>query len=506
MSKFESESDKCPKLQPYVDSEIVIGLVGTVGADLEGFAHKIECEIKNYKYNDVKIINVSNEIIDSFKDIFTIEEKGSDDISKKINAQMDLGNLLRKEDSGLIGLGIINIIQECRHKISETPEPIRRKAFIVKSLKNTKEVEILRSVYGNGFYLIGIYEEENKRLDYLVSNRSMLRNDAEDLIRRDSSEEEEYGQQSRDTYQLSDFFINMSSVDLANHTLKRILDLIFGNPFLSPTFEEYCMFMAFASSLRSADLSRQVGAVVSKDHEIISTGANDCPKFGGGLYWTDCKENEYIDESDGKDYTRGYDSNKVEFNKIVMDIFDRFGIEDTDENRLKMKKSKLSNLTEYGRSVHAEMEALSACARNGVSSKDATMYVTTFPCHNCAKHIVAAGVKKVVYIEPYPKSKALELYSDSIDNKNNSAKVSFIPFSGVGPRKYMELFAMDHPPLPSKERKDKLGNKTIWKPADANIRSQMRPTSYLDVELEYARRYVGLKEKIESIGGNNNGG
>ena len=61
------------------------------------------------------------------------------------------------------------------------------------------------------------------------------------------------------------------------------------------------MFMAFASALRSADLSRQIGAVIAHDNEIIATGANDCPKSGGGLYWPeyDSQTHEYVDSRMG---------------------------------------------------------------------------------------------------------------------------------------------------------------------------------------------------------------
>ena len=63
--------------------------------------------------------------------------------------------------------------------------------------------------------------------------------------------------------------------------------------------------------------------------------------------------------------------------------------------------------------VHAEMEALLSCARSGVSPVGGTLYSTTFPCHNCAKHIVAAGLRRVVYVEPYPKSRAVEFFNRS---------------------------------------------------------------------------------------------
>ena len=60
-----------------------------------------------------------------------------------------------------------------------------------------------------------------------------------------------------------------------------MVDLWFGNPFITPTFDEHAMFLAFSAALRSADLSRQVGAVITKDSQILSAGANDCPKAGG---------------------------------------------------------------------------------------------------------------------------------------------------------------------------------------------------------------------------------
>jgi deoxycytidylate deaminase len=61
-------------------------------------------------------------------------------------------------------------------------------------------------------------------------------------------------------------------------------------------------------------------------------------------------------------------------------------------------------------------------------------------CHNCAKHIVAAGIRRVVYIEAYPKSKAADLHEDSIKigfsgngsgNQSSGEKVQFESFVGV---------------------------------------------------------------------------
>ena len=50
------------------------------------------------------------------------------------------------------------------------------------------------------------------------------------------------------------------------NSVSRLVELLFGNPFISPNFDEYAMFMAYASSLRSADLSRQIGAVIAREN------------------------------------------------------------------------------------------------------------------------------------------------------------------------------------------------------------------------------------------------
>jgi deoxycytidylate deaminase len=60
------------------------------------------------------------------------------------------------------------------------------------------------------------------------------------------------------------------------------------------------------------------------------------------------------------------------------------------------------------------MGALVNAAKSGVAAKGSTMYVTTFPCHLCIKHIIASGISRVVYLEPYEKSQTEEYYKKSI--------------------------------------------------------------------------------------------
>ncbi|MCU1350183.1 MAG: CMP/dCMP deaminase zinc-binding protein [Acidobacteria bacterium] len=134
--------------------------------------------------------------------------------------------------------------------------------------------------------------------------------------------------------------------------------------------------------------------------------------------------------------------------------------------------------TEYGRAVHAEMGVITDAARRGVALRSATLYGTTFPCHNCAKHIVAAGAKRLVYIEPYPKSQVARLFRDSIALENATAgKVLFEPFVGIAPPRFRDFFLMP-------DRKDANGRIIAWdeikRSARPNIESD--PRSYIRSE------------------------
>lgn len=141
------------------------------------------------------------------------------------------------------------------------------------------------------------------------------------------------------------------------------------------------------------------------------------------------------------------------------------------------------------------------CSRNNISSRDAELYCTTFPCHACAKLIVASGVKKVIYIEPYPKSKTFDYFNDSVvqgdvyDVKIQKEaamvenKVIFRPFYGVGPRKFVQLFSYQKPSKSNnislmKLRKDTNGKTIDWdeKKKSANSLFSMNEITYKDKE------------------------
>lgn len=65
--------------------------------------------------------------------------------------------------------------------------------------------------------------------------------------------------------------------------------------------------------------------------------------------------------------------------------------------------------------IHAEMNALLYCAKEGISVKNSTCYVTHFPCLNCTKSLIQAGISKIYYLEGY----RIDPYALELLEKNN---------------------------------------------------------------------------------------
>ncbi|HEY2453755.1 MAG TPA: anti-phage dCTP deaminase [Scandinavium sp.] len=462
--------------------EMVIGLVCSVGTDLESITKKIRDRLSLYKF-ECSEVRISSDVIAE------LDGKGNyTDNYQRIDSLMTKGNKLREESACnyVLALGAITKINEIRTKHTRLQINKKGIAYVIHSIKHPEEVYKLREVYGSGFVLFGIFSDEHRRLDNLIRNKGIKEDKAELLIARDEDEESGHGQHTRDTFHLADFFLNQDGRDdKINNDIKRVFDLLFGNPFITPTFDEYAMYMAFSSALRSADLSRQVGAVLAKNYAIMSTGANDVPRSGGGLYWPyfNSESENYEDYLEGRDYVRGFDSNTRQKKEIIDDILRQTSKKSRGDLEKILKNSLIQDITEYGRVVHAEMEAILACARTNISTQDAYIYCTTFPCHNCAKHIIASGIKRVVYIEPYPKSKAYEFHSESITNdERNIDKVLFEPFIGIGPRVYFNLFSLVNGSGNKIKRKDKSGNVVKWNESEASLRISLLPISYLERE------------------------
>jgi dCMP deaminase len=135
-----------------------------------------------------------------------------------------------------------------------------------------------------------------------------------------------------------------------------------------PSWDEYFMQIAGVVATRATCPRRSVGAVIVKDRRILTSGYNGapaglqhCPPGGPDHDWPDgCMRGGHCI-----------------------------------------------------RTVHAEQNAIVQAALNGVSTRDATLYVTCQPCSNCAKMVINAGIVKVVFDGDYPDEFAMEMFREA---------------------------------------------------------------------------------------------
>lgn len=437
--------------------EIVVGLVGAVGTDLPLIAELVTTGLKRYGYHVEDVISLSG-LLNDFVHLSDLPKSPLEDY---IGERMTEGNELRRatgHGDALAQLAIGEIIRR-RRKLQDAnsyDRPPEAVAYVLRSLKHQDEIAHLRRVYRERFLCISAHAPRDERIKHLAANiadshGSTDRHDwdavATELAQRDQSEDDDdFGQDVRGTFPKADFFIDASHRTLASQQIERCLDAWFGFPFSTPTPDEFSMFHAHAAAVRSSDLSRQVGAAIAIDGDVVAVGCNEVPAAGGGAYWTGQK-------NDARDFMLGVDANartrSAAIEEVRNALVDAGWLRSDKKNRpaiefaAALEDTRVDELTEFGRAVHAEMAAILDAARRGQPILGATLFSTTFPCHNCAKHIVGAGIKKVIYIEPYPKSLAEDLHPDSISIDPTGAvsgRVVFKPFVGVAPLSYLPLF------------------------------------------------------------------
>jgi deoxycytidylate deaminase len=410
-------------------AELIFGIVAAIGTPIDFVAQALEEELKSRGYeSDLVHLSV-------LMNAFSLPTSPPPKTAKqyiRLKTLISRGDELRKQfgPDALASLATSHI--SAKRPDSE-PRSFPGKAFILRQLKHPEEVYLLRSVYEDGFHVIGLYCPVKERKKTLRVHYGMTEKEADELIKLDEHERPEFGQRFRDTFHLSDCFVAVSDssdgVERTKQQLSRFLDLLFGNRMLTPTKDEFAMYIAHAAAIRSSSLSRQVGAsILNDDGDIISIGTNEVPRYGGGSYWEkDLSHSLASHHDDARDHIIGKDSNDLMQRSVMAEILAELEpkwAQLTNKEReeklslvcdtLKASGARIMSLTEFGRAVHAEMSALMAAARVGLSVKNTTLFTTTFPCHGCTRHIVDAGIRRVVYVEPYPKSLAAEFHSDAI--------------------------------------------------------------------------------------------
>ena len=446
-----------------MSQELVIALVGPIGSGVSTAANIINEFLESkFDYHVFPIIKPSDIIrAESYR--VNLPNLPKEPLDVYVTELQTAGNELRqKYGPNYLAEKIVEKIYRFRREaggFSEDGVPLPgRRAYIIDSLKHPEELNLLKQIYGETLCVFGVFAPDEIRASRLKDDGAG-EGQVQKIMDRDKGELITFGQKTRKLFIESDFFLcNDRKKEEFQARILRFLDLIFNTAVHTPYRAESAMYEASAASAGSACMSRQVGAaIVSEKGELISVGWNDVPRFGGGLY-----TEEHGSEFDGprgvldrdhrcfkwkgcvcqndryKDELIGSVVKKIASSSIV-----KKGVKISEIEEV-LIGTGIESLIEFSRAIHAEMEAILSVAREARHSLiDATLYTTTYPCHNCARHIVAAGIKLVVYIQPYEKSLATALHSDSIsEDPDDTKRVVFRQYDGVAPRNYLRLFHM----------------------------------------------------------------
>lgn len=482
--------------------------MGAAGTDLATTADAVGAALAPYGYTPVPI-RVS-ELMREVKGGNSLKAIVHED--ERIRAHMDAGDEIRNQagrNDAVIGLAITGMSEYRAERFDGAPAT--NTAFILNSLKHPAEIETMRRIYRDRFIAISVHASTDSRREALKQRIAASRErperpeeflkPAEEIMKRDEHDDEHgFGQNVREAFVQGHIYV--STDDDVKGGIARYFRLFFGHPFETPTREEYAMFQSHTAALRSADLSRQVGAAICTVRgEIIAVGCNEVPKAGGGQYWPE-------DRPDKRDFQLGYDSNARYRDAALAEAFQQMqdqGLLASDAAldifMKAISRTRLAHLTEFGRPMHAEMAALLDAARRGAAVEGARLFTTTFPCHNCARHIIGAGIQQVIYREPYEKSLASALHKDAIvvdSTTGANGKVVFRRFVGVGPPQYLGLFT-------KRVRKDGKGKKVDWKEASAIPHLITTETAYLTNEDDYLEEFADAIQKVDLKRGDGDG-
>jgi dCMP deaminase len=136
-----------------------------------------------------------------------------------------------------------------------------------------------------------------------------------------------------------------------------------------PSWDEYFMTLAEQVASRTTCMRRAVGAVIVKDKRILATGYNGVPS---GI--KHCGE--------------------------VGCLREQLGVPSGQRH-------------EICRGLHAEQNAIIQAAKYGTIIDGATIYVNTQPCIVCAKMLINAGIREIVYANPYPDELSMDMLRES---------------------------------------------------------------------------------------------
>jgi len=325
---------------------------------------------------------------------------------------------------------------------------IEEKRIVIDGFRNFAEVQEIRGVYPR-FFLVAVCADKGERWNRVREDYAGNQNEFEDDDRRDRDEDCQWGQSVQKCVDDADYVCYNTErlvVDLGGtegpnrskiekelkNAAQDFVPLMSGEKaHRDPTPAEVHLAAAYAQSRSSTCLKRHVGAVITvtrNGHEFpISMGFNENPpsvrtcKSESACY----KDDDMISKLEA----RGRKIHCPVCGELHEGLAEPWNCSACGAS-LKAWLHPNRNM-ELCTAIHAEERAV--LSLGGRSAEGGTLYVTTFPCFQCARLILDAGIKKLVYVEAYPvKETAVFLKKNGIDEIR--------PFSGFTARAFFRVF------------------------------------------------------------------
>ncbi len=372
-------------------ANLVLGLTGSFGSGCSTLAQALESN------NSFVRLSLSRPVRDKWAELNPAEaEAGTQPTRSELQ---DIGNQLRQQHGAeFLSHLIAQRIEEHLDKDSDAK-------FVVDGVKNEDEVAYLRRTFPE-FFLIAVLADHDSRWDRVKSVYSSKQADFDKDDERDQGEDGKSGQQVQLCVDDADIAIkndqDRNSAPAARQALSNIIDpylrLIAATDMRAPSRDEVSMTSAYIQARRSLCIKRIVGAVITDENgKVLSTGYNENPQplkpcfeeFGYCF-----KDNEMISHLERSLHGTRCPRCGLKLPKLEQPFR-------CPECGISLKAEYFSDRgMRWCTAIHAEERAIASAG--GRNLQGSVLYSTTFPCFNCSRQIVEAGIKHVIYVEPYP--------------------------------------------------------------------------------------------------------
>ena len=406
-----------------MNDQTIIGVTGSFGSGCTTIAEVLQ---EDYGFKPYSLS-------DTLKEEWPTEKKGKPVKDALRSELQDFGNELREKSLPFLA-------EKTFKKVIDKGD--EKENLVFDSIRNIAEIAFFRTQFPN-FFVIAVDCVEGDRWER-VKKKYEGKNMAYEHFREDDDRDKNeegitHGQQVALCVYEADYLIRNDNDPMVTtktafkrrlrDKLKNPIDLFTGK-LRPPAPEEAYMSIAYSASLMSQCIKRQVGAVIlDREGTVVSIGYNENPNPLKPCYkqFGDCYREIYAENTMGN--LKSCPFCKKELDGLPypyvcphcnMNIYKEI-----------VRDKALSRCT----ALHAEEKAI--INAHSPNLNGCALYVTTFPCFNCAQKILHVGIQWLYYVESYPDIDSIKLFDAA---QKMGKKIRIQKFEGVKARAYFKIF------------------------------------------------------------------